>query len=88
METLHGESAPTHDANAQLDGFLEVKSMKFYDVGEQPPTEHPMYPEPPCLVHEVFDEELSAETKVKLLKPVAWVKLNQKQTEFIRRYFR
>ena len=88
LNVITNEFVKTHGINAELDGFLEIKSLRLYENEEEHvPTDFPdIIPEPPCLVMEVIDLELSTKEH-KILKPIKWMKLTEDQLTFFKKYF-
>lgn len=66
---------------------MQTQRITFYDIEDDmiPCNDNPKcYPKTPCLVFEVFDEENSARSKIPMLKPIGFIKLNKKQSKEIR----
>ena len=85
MIEILSEFADTRDENAFLTGFIEFKTMKLYEKDELTPTGKDLYPETPCLIMEVLDEENST-AENKIMKPVSWVPITKKQISFFKKY--
>jgi hypothetical protein len=86
MKEIWTELTETHDDHAQINGFLEQETLIFYDENDKylPSTEK-IKPETPCLIHEVFDYELSTKTKIPIMKVKNYIKLTKKQAQFFKK---
>lgn len=89
MRIIYQDFDEVHDVRAKVKGFIEIKRLTFFEKDDELiPSDaiSDTYPVPPCLVWEVFDEDLSTQ-EFQMLKLVDWIKLTEEQAMFFEKYF-